>query len=305
MTLMHDAFHSICSLFIHRATMEATPTNLILFLLPSILFISRAPHVTPATPCPPCGNTTVPFPLSTTPTYGDSAYKIRCTTNTLVFDTLNNSYPIESINPKSQRLVIRPAPLVPNTCITTDKIHQGIQLNNTLPFNITSSNTIVYLNCTQALLMSPLNCSSSSLCHTYINATASASVCNNGLLCCTFRTGGSTTSYQIRVRDVGCSAYSSFVNLNPDLPVNRWPQPGLEIQWLLPRETVCTSQKDCDSATSACGLDPSSGSGIKRCFCINDLVWDPIDGVCTKKTTSHDPNGNGRNRSEQVAAHIV
>ncbi|KAL1365298.1 wall-associated receptor kinase-like 20 [Arachis hypogaea] len=282
--------------------MEATPTKLLLFLLSSLLFISRAPHVTPATPCPRCGNATVPFPLSTTPTCGDPAYKIRCSSNTLVFDTLNNSYPIESINPQSQRLVIRPAPLVPNTCVTTDKVHQGIQLNSTLPFNITSSNTIVYLNCTQTLLMSPLNCSSSSLCHTYINATSSASVCNNGPLCCTFRAGGSSNSYQIRVRDVGCSAYSSFVNLNPVLPVNRWPQPGLEIQWLSPRETVCASQKDCDSTTSACGPDPNNGSGIKRCFCINDLVWDPINGVCTKKVTCQDPNGcGGTDRTALIA----
>ena len=259
----------------------ATPSHFLLFL--AALLLSRASHVTPATTCPPCGNTTVPFPLSTAPTCGDPLYKIRCTTsNTLVFDTLNNSYPIESINQNAQRLVIRPAPLVPSTCVTTDKVHEGIKLNSTLPFNITSSNTIVYLNCTVTLLMSPLNCSSSSLCHSYINGTASATVCNAGPLCCTFRAGGSSNSYQIRVRDVGCSAYSSFVNLNPALPVNRWPEPGLEIQWLSPRETVCASQKDCDSATSACGPDPSSGTGIKRCFCINGLVWDPIRGVCTK-----------------------
>jgi len=49
-----------------------------------------------------------------------------------------------------------------------------------------------------------------------------------------------------------------------------------------PRETVCTSQNDCDTATSTCGVDSSSPNGIKRCFCKGDLVWDPIQGVCAK-----------------------
>nr|KYP32585.1 Wall-associated receptor kinase-like 20 [Cajanus cajan] len=268
--------------------------RLILLLTPLVLLLSRATHVRSWSPCPPCGNTTVPFPLSTTPSCGDPSYKIRCSSsssNSLLFDTLNNSYPILSINAKAQRLVIQPAPFLSNTCVTTDKAHQGIQLNNTLPFNITSSNTIVYLNCTTSLLQSPLNCSAASACHRYINATASASACSHAPLCCTYRTGGSSNSYGIRVRDSGCSAYSSFVNLDSGLPVNRWPQPGLEIQWLSPRETVCGSQGDCDSATSTCGPDASSGSGIKRCFCNHGLVWDPIQGLCAKKITCQNPDG--------------
>ncbi|KAK7285163.1 hypothetical protein RJT34_19924 [Clitoria ternatea] len=271
--------------------MELSNPSLLLLLL---LAAATTLHVLSATPCPPCGKTTVPFPLSTTPTCGDPSYKIRCINNTtLTFDTLNNSYPIETIDPKSQRLVIQPAPLVPNTCVSTDKIHEGIQLNSTLPFNITSSNTIVYLNCTLTLLMSPLNCTAASACNGYIKATASATVCQTAPLCCTYRTGGSSNSYMIRVRDSGCSAYSSFVNLNPGLPVDRWPRPGLEIQWLSPKETVCGSQADCDSGTSTCGPDTTSNSRIKRCFCINGLVWDPIQGVCTKKITCLDPGGCG------------
>ncbi|KAK7305786.1 hypothetical protein VNO77_43698 [Canavalia gladiata] len=266
-------------------------SRLLLLFFSAALLLTR---VMSATPCPRCGNTTVPFPLSTSGTCGDPSYKVRCSSSgTLMLDAINNSYPIESIDPKSQRFVIRPAPLVPNTCVSTDKVHQGIQLNNTLPFNITSSNTIVYLNCTLTLLQSPLNCSSASVCHKYINATASAAACQAGPLCCTYRTGGSSNSYMIRVRDSGCSAYSSFVNLNQALPANRWPEPGLEIQWMSPRETVCGSQVDCDSATSTCGPDASSANGIKRCFCKNDLVWDPIQGVCTKKITCLNPNGCG------------
>ncbi|ESW35461.1 hypothetical protein PHAVU_001G236600 [Phaseolus vulgaris] len=271
--------------------MEFTTRHFLMAIL--LLMLSRAPQGSPATPCPACGNTTVPFPLSTTSTCGDQSYKIRCSSGTLIFDTLNNSYPIESIDAKSQRLVIQPAALVQNTCVSTDKVHQGIQLNSTLPFNITSSNTIVYLNCTLTLLQSPLNCSAASACHAYINATASAASCQSGPLCCTYRTGGSSNSYMIRVRDSGCSAYSSFVNLNSAQPVSRWPEPGLEIQWLSPRETVCGSQEDCDSATSTCGPDASSTIGIKRCFCHDGLVWDPIQGVCSKKITCQNPDGCG------------
>ncbi|TKY47474.1 Wall-associated receptor kinase 20 [Spatholobus suberectus] len=205
-----------------------------------------------------------------------------------------------AVDPKAQRFVIRPAALEPNTCVSTDKVHQGIQLNSTLPFNITSSNTIVYLNCTLTLLQSPLNCSAASACHSYINATASASACQTGPLCCTYRTGGSSNSYMIRVRDSGCSAYSSFVNLNPALPVNRWPQPGLEIQWQSPRETVCGSQADCDSATSTCGPDASSARGIKRCFCNTGLVWDPIQGVCAEKITCQNTDGCGDSTNRTV-----
>ncbi|XP_061336495.1 wall-associated receptor kinase-like 20 [Gastrolobium bilobum] len=275
-----------------------------LLLFAAAALLTCAAHVMSVTLCPACGNTTVPFPLSTAATCGDPLYKVRCSSSgTLMFDTLNNSYTIESINPKTQRLVIRPASLIPDTCVSTDKVDGGIQLNNTLPFNITSSNTIVYLNCTLTLLMSPLNCSAASICNNYINATASAAACQAGPLCCTYRTGGSSNSYMIRVRDSGCSAYSSFVNLNPGLPVNRWPEPGLEIQWLSPRETVCGSQADCDSATSTCGPDRSSANGIKRCFCINGLVWDPIQGLCTKKIICQNPDGcdDSTNRTALIA----
>ncbi|KAJ1422263.1 Wall-associated receptor kinase, galacturonan-binding domain [Sesbania bispinosa] len=286
--------------------MESSTTRLLLVTV-ALLLLTCATHVMSATPCPRCGNTTVPFPLSTAATCGDPSYKVRCTSSgTLMFDTLNNSYPIESINPKTQRFVIRPAPIIPNTCVSTDKVHQGIQLNNTLPFNITSSNTIVYLNCTLTLLQSPLNCSSASVCHAYINATASASACQAGPLCCTYRTGGSSNSYMIRVRDSGCSAYSSFVNLDPGSPVNRWPQPGLEIQWLSPKETVCGSQGDCDAATSTCGPDTSSANGIKRCFCNSGLVWDAIQGVCTQRITCQNPDdcNDSTNKTALIAGLI-
>ncbi|KAK9913606.1 hypothetical protein M0R45_037416 [Rubus argutus] len=228
--------------------------------------------------CPDCGNTTVPYPFSTSPTCGDQSYKISCNAGSLLFDTLNNSYPITSISPSTQRLVVRPSSFVSNTCVTSDMIHQGIQLNESLPFNVTSSNTILYLNCTDTLLRSPLNCTSSSLCHTYVNNTNAVGSCQRAPICCTFRAGGSSTSYMIRVRDSGCSAYTSFVNLDPVLPVNRWPEPGLEIQWVAPREPVCATQADCDGK-SVCGSDPLD-NGVRRCFCNSGLLWDPVSGSC-------------------------
>lgn len=95
----------------------------------------------------------------------------------------------------------------------------------------------------------------------------------------------------IRVRQSGCRAYTSFVNLNPNLPLNRWGEPGLELQWLSPREPVCGSQADCDG-NSTCGPDAGE-SGVRRCFCRSGLLWDPIEGVCAEKITCQDPGGCG------------
>ncbi|KAM1069464.1 hypothetical protein ACFX13_001404 [Malus domestica] len=252
----------------------ASPPTL---LLSAALLLTSAWCVLSLPRCPDCGTTTVPYPLSTSPTCGDQSYKIRCSAGSLLFDTLNNSYPIESVSPASQRLVLRPSAFLPNTCIATDIVHEGLQLNNSLPFNVTSSNTILYLNCTDTLLRSPLNCTASSLCHTYINGTGSVGSCKESL-CCTFRAGGSSTSYNIRVRNSGCSAYTSFVNLDPGLPVDRWPEPGVELQWTSPREPECGTQPDCEGK-STCRSDPAV-AGVRRCFCDSGFTWDPVQGLC-------------------------
>lgn len=76
--------------------------------------------------CPPCGSTEVPYPLSTADGCGDPEYKVRCAARrrghgaTLLFDALNGtSYPITSISPASQRLVVSPAPFVsPGACVS-------------------------------------------------------------------------------------------------------------------------------------------------------------------------------------------
>ncbi|KAG8390034.1 hypothetical protein BUALT_Bualt01G0041200 [Buddleja alternifolia] len=248
-------------------------------------------------PCPPCGSTPVPYPLSTSPSCGDPAYTIRCAVaagGTLFFDSSNNTYPITSISATTQRLTVAPSPFVPNTCVAADLPSNGLQLNPSAPFNITSSNTIFYLNCSESILSSPLNCTSTSLCHVYSNGSNSASDCIN-TPCCAFRAGGSTTSYRIRVREAGCRAYRSFVNLDYGLPVSQWPQPGMELQWLLPAEPTCGGQADCGSG-STCGPDPNSNRGVNRCFCHSGLQWDPVSGLLCR-----DPDGCGNNRTALIA----
>lgn len=250
-----------------------------------LLLVCPTPSLS-ARRCADCGSSPVPYPLSTGPDCGDQSYKIRCSSSNpqpqLFFDTLNNSYPISSISPETQRLTIQPSPFLSrNTCITQDISTVGVQLNNSLPFNITSSNTIIYLNCSANLLSSPLDCTAESLCHTYLNGISGNGVdaCRNAPICCTFRAGGSSTSHMIRVRESGCRAYRSFVNLDPSLPVSKWPQPGMELQWISPPEPVCTVQSDCDS-DSTCGPDPSSNGGVSRCFCHSGFHWDPIAALC-------------------------
>ncbi|TYI62817.1 hypothetical protein E1A91_D10G273200v1 [Gossypium mustelinum] len=250
--------------------------------------------------CPNCGSTAVPYPLSTGPSCGDQSYKIRCEARSLVFDTLNNTYPITSINRFNQRLVIQPASLVPNTCVTTDLRFEGVQLNSSLPFNITSSNTVMFLNCTDSILRSPLDCSSNGLCHEYVNESSRVAACEASPICCTFKAGGGATAYAIRARQTGCRAYTSFVNLQSDLPVNRWPEPGMELQWVSPPEPVCGTQADCDR-NSTCGSDPNS-NGTRRCFCNSGLFWDPIEGVCTEINTCQNPDGcSDSNRTALIA----
>lgn len=259
-------------------------------LLPLLLlFLTTAAR---AKVCPDCGTTAVPYPLSTAGGCGDPSYKILCNSSTgsLFFDALNgSSYAITSIVPAAQRLVIRPAAFTSAAaCVTTDLHSQGIELNSSLPFNVTSSNTIMLLNCTDRLLLSPLNCSSTSPCHTYVNATADTVACRPISICCTFVAGGSSTSYAVRLTGIGCSAYRSFVNLNPGAtPVSQWGRTaGVELQWASPREPLCASQADCEAGANAtCRSDTATGGGVRRCFCNAGLSWNPFTGTCTDDVT--------------------
>ncbi|KAH9614176.1 hypothetical protein KSS87_023862 [Heliosperma pusillum] len=282
------------------------PWSLLLIVLLSTIPVStsRSPRQ-----CPPCGPTPVPYPLSTSPTCGDQSYKLHCIDNTtLLFPSSNNSYTVTSTNPTSQRLVINPSPLLPNTCVSQDLPSTGLQLSPSAPFNITGDNTIMFLNCTPILLGSPLNCSSNSLCHVYVNSTQRGGVapCRNAGICCTFKAGGGTTSYSVTLREGACRGYTSFVDLNPGLPVGQWGQPGVMIQWLLPQEPVCKSQADCnvDQGNSTCEADVNS-KGISRCFCKDGLHWDGVNGLCAQNNVCEDPDGCKSSKAGLIAVQWI
>ncbi|GFZ10957.1 protein kinase family protein [Actinidia rufa] len=239
-------------------------------LLIAAALLSCAGWASAALRCGNCGRTLVPYPLSTAPNCGDPAYKLRCTAGMLWLDALNgSSYTITSISPQTQRIMIRPVDLTPGTCLASDFRSQGIQLDSNLPFNITGSNTILLMNCSDAMLhlQVPHNGLQSDFFKPPDNeSTPSASMCKREQICCMFRTGGSQTAYVVRVHGGGCSAYQSFVNLDPSLPVAKWPEPGMEIEWALPQELVCQSPVDCrEIRNSRCSADPAS-VGVRRCF---------------------------------------
>ncbi|KAK2657794.1 hypothetical protein Ddye_010846 [Dipteronia dyeriana] len=275
-----------------------------------ILTLTLLTHTTSASAvarCSNCGRTPVPYPLSTAPNCGDQSYKIRCTGGTLWFDAMNgSSYTVTSINPLTQRIVIRPASLARDACIASDMRTQGIQLDDNLPFNITSSNTILLLNCSDAMLnlQAPINCSSNCVCHSYIKDNAPA--CMGSSLCCMFRTGGSQTSYVVRVHGEGCAAYQSFVNLDSKLaPAKKWPEPGLELEWELPQEPVCKVPVDCkDLLHSNCLVDPETW-GQKRCFCKSGFKWDPINGLCQSAKCRNGKNCKPKKKQMSLIAGMV
>ncbi|KAL4342186.1 hypothetical protein GQ457_08G019790 [Hibiscus cannabinus] len=257
--------------------MEKPVFSMLIFMVQLISFAGCAAAVVR---CGNCGRIPVPYPLSTGPDCGDQAYRIRCTAGALWFDAMKGSYMIISINPMTQRIVLRPPSLVGDTCISSDINTQGIQLDDNLPFNITGSNSILLLNCTNAMLnlQAPINCTSTSICHNYIKDHAAA--CMRSPMCCVFKTGGSQTAYVLRIHDGGCLAYQSFVNIDTVNPPKKWPQPGLEIEWALPQEPVCKMPVDCNNLFhSKCLADPVN-VGTTRCFCNKGFKWDPVNGLC-------------------------
>ncbi|GLT89532.1 hypothetical protein SLE2022_075100 [Rubroshorea leprosula] len=240
--------------------------------------------------CGNCGKIPVPYPLRTGPGCGDQAYKIRCTAGTLWFDTVGgSSYMISSINTATRRIIIRPPGFVRNTCISGDIKTEGIKLDDNLPFNITGSNTILLLNCTDAMLhlQVPIHCSSTSICHSYIKDNVAAAECMKSQLCCMFKTGGSQTAYVVRVHSGGCLAYQSFVNIDSVRPPKKWPDPEMELEWALPQEPVCKTASDCkDLLNSKCLVDPMN-QGQSRCLCEGGFQWDPIGGLCQRTKCKH------------------
>ncbi|KAL9247433.1 hypothetical protein vseg_020865 [Gypsophila vaccaria] len=256
-----------------------------------LLFLLLCSYIKNAISMPHCGNCgkiPVPFPLSTSSTCGDQLYKVRCSGETLWFDTLNgSSYVITSVSPATQTLRIRPQGFEPKSCTSADIVSGGIWLNDSLPFNITDNNTILKLNCSSRFLsVTAVDCSSSNPCYAYIKGNSIEATRCSSVHCCSFTTGGSKTAYRIDIEEKGdCTAQQSFIHLDASLPTSKWPQPGLEIQWEPPQEPICNSPLDCRTlANSTCLL--VAGQGQRRCLCSSGLQWDPTNGVCTFKNCS-------------------
>ncbi|KAI5074079.1 hypothetical protein GOP47_0010040 [Adiantum capillus-veneris] len=251
-----------------------TPTQLAVV---SLLLLFPLCQGTPE--CPKCGNTTVPYPLSTSSSCGDQQYKVVCNMSEgkLSLNTQSGNYPVVSISPTTQRLVIgSPTITTANSCASSDLSSGGLVLDSSLPFNVTSTNTVLLLNCSTTLLYSPLNCTSKSLCTEFLAQDSEAKPCANKL-CCTFTAGGSSTSHKIGVKDGDCTAYVSVLGINANLPVNEWNY-GIELEWASPLEPVCRSQKDCDSL-STCQMD--STTNALRCMCKQGYRWNALTGNCT------------------------
>ncbi|KAF3775962.1 Wall-associated receptor kinase-like 20 [Nymphaea thermarum] len=237
--------------------------------------------------CQVCGSTVVPYPMSTAPDCGDPNYSIFCNSSSgqLYFSSINGiRYPISKINPAAQKLVVRLPPVSSTSCYATDYAQGGIKLNSSGTFNLSGDNTIMYFNCAPRLLTTPLDCSNTSQCWSYVRQVPEFQSCRSMNICCTFRAGGSATAAGVRLSNVSqCTAYQSFVSLSLPSPGQQWPQGGMELQWSLPRELQCRNQSECDGAipNSNCSADPlAAASGIRRCFCNSGFRWDPITGTC-------------------------
>ncbi|XP_009338254.2 wall-associated receptor kinase-like 20 [Pyrus x bretschneideri] len=180
----------------------------------------------------------VPYPFSTDDTCGDSRYKLYCNNNgVLEFQSAEGfSYKVLSIDLAAQKLIIKPPDLVQDDdmCRTTDFSSEGLRLDENLPFNVSTRNTVILLNCSDNLLRSPLNCSSNSLCRVFEGKMLEGrnNACKSRL-CCHYLKDSHMTSYMIRVRVGGCTAYTSVVDIQPQDPADKWNY-GIELQWMPP-----------------------------------------------------------------------
>ncbi|CAN4121460.1 unnamed protein product [Withania somnifera] len=188
-----------------------------------------------------------------------------------------------------QHMVVQSSPWLPGTCVTQDMpMSEGLWLNQTLPVNVTSSNTIFLFNCSPRLLVSPLNCTPSSLCHKYLHSSGHVDSkrelqCASAVdPCCTFIAGGMPSAYKIRLHISGCRAFRSILHLDARKPASECEE-GLESQWSPPPEPHCRSQSDC-SVASTCSI--YGKNGVFRCFCNRDYYWNQGLGTCMKNKHS-------------------
>ncbi|XP_059654403.1 wall-associated receptor kinase-like 20 [Cornus florida] len=182
--------------------------------------------------CPKCGNMDVPYPLSTDESCGNPKYRVYCNNGNLEFLSATGFYyKILSTNPSAYKLIISPPSIQENTCQSSDLTLGGLSLDEESPFNISTRNTVMLLNCSKNILLSPLNCSSNSLCRLFEDKVVMGRGCKN-TLCCTYLKDASMTSHRIRIRVGGCSAYTSIVDIKSESPES-WNY-GVELQWLPP-----------------------------------------------------------------------
>ncbi|KVI01702.1 hypothetical protein Ccrd_020020 [Cynara cardunculus var. scolymus] len=200
-------------------------------LLHSLLFPLIPFVYSSVSSCPKCGTMDVPYPLSTKGSCGNPKYKIHCNkTEGLEFISSDGfHYEIININSTANRLFIMPPLIKEDTCQSLDLPVGGFRIEDDSPFYVSSRNTILLLNCSDNILLSPLNCSSNSICRQF---EENESKCMD-LLCCSFLKDASMTNHRIRVRVEGCTAYTSVVDMKPGAPFHLWNF-GIELQWLSP-----------------------------------------------------------------------
>ena len=195
------------------------------------VFVSIS-HVSALEACSNCGSMQVPYPLSTNDNCGNPRYRVYCNNGNLEFLSAQNVfYEILSINPSTYKFIVRPPLIQKNTCYSSDLDVGGLSIDENSPFNISTHNTVFLLNCSESLLLSPLNCSSTSPCRQF-EKVEGGSGCS-GTLCCSFLKDSAMNSHRIRARIGGCTAYTCVVDFDLDRPVQAWNY-GIELQWLPP-----------------------------------------------------------------------
>ncbi|CAJ1868578.1 unnamed protein product [Sphenostylis stenocarpa] len=203
---------------------------LLLFVLTSLGFVINASTLNS---CSNCGDSVVPYPLSTTENCGDKRYQIYCNDDELEFLSATGTYyKILRIDPSANRLVISPPLILKNTCYSSDLSMGGLVLDENLPFNISAQNTVMLFNCSNNILQSPLNCTSNSICRQFEKKVEEGSGCM-GTLCCHYLKDSAMNSHRIRVKVGSCTAYTCLVRFTPDDPLETWNY-GIEIQWSPP-----------------------------------------------------------------------
>lgn len=70
------------------------------------------------------------------------------------------------------------------------------------------------------------------------------------------------------------------MDLDLSLPVSKWPEPGVKIEWALPREPTCKLPVDCQDLLNSMCLQDAESAGQKRCLYKAGFQWDPISGIC-------------------------